>query len=152
MSPRLATDKDLPLVHALILRTLDDCYTKYYTQPAIEYFKEYHSREQIIKRHQSGTTFVIENEKAIIGTGNIEGMYVSAVFIERSHQVKGYGRLIMESIENYALKNKIHMLKLDSTPGSLAFYLHLNYRLVKLSSWDTGRGECFDYFEMEKWL
>lgn len=148
--PRVAKEQDILGIHALILRTMDACYTKYYSPGTIRYYRDYHSLARTMQRNRSGTTFVIEHQESIIGTGNIEGNYVSAVFIERSHQQKGYGRLIMESIENRARKNGINELKLDSTPGSLAFYMHLNYKIVKLSIWDTGSGECFDYFEMKK--
>lgn len=52
MTLRGFRDSDAAAVHALIYRTIDECYSGVYPPRAVEYFKRFHSFEAVRARVQ----------------------------------------------------------------------------------------------------
>ena len=64
-------DRDLLSVKLLIHSTIDACYTNVYPERVVQYFKDFHSDERILKDANDGYTIITAKEANIIGTGII---------------------------------------------------------------------------------
>lgn len=94
---------DLDVVRELILSTIDACYSGVYPPRTIEFFKQYHSDENILDRAEKGHTIISESEGKVIATGTIIENHICAVFVLCFIQHRGLGRMIMQALEDRAL-------------------------------------------------
>jgi len=100
MRIRRFTKDDLPVVKALIDRTIEVSYKAVYPVEAIEFFKNHHSREHILTDAERGCSILILAEKRIVGTGTLIGTNIRRVFVDPSVQGKGVGKMIMNDLED----------------------------------------------------
>ena len=144
--------EDLQSVYQLIQNTIDISYQEAYPKGAVEFFKNYHSDEQIEKDALEGYTAVLELNNKIIGTGTLVGSNVRRVFIDPSYQLKGFGKLIMKNLEKKAYLNGLKTIDLDSSLVSKRFYDSLGYIAVKKDVIMVENNQRLDFYKMEKKL
>lgn len=85
-------ESDLALVGRLIQRTIDVCYSGVYPSRAVQFFKEFHSPEEIMKRHRRGKMLVVEEDGRVIATGALVDGDIFGIFVHPEFQHRGYGR------------------------------------------------------------
>lgn len=141
---------DLGVVKSLIDRTIDTCYSSAYPKEAVQFFKDWHCDENILKGAREGYTFVLEKENQIIGTGTLLGDEVVRVFVEPVFQKRGVGKLIMQKLEEKALSTGIGVVRLDASLPSKKFYDSLGYMILEETSLEVENGKRLDYYKMEK--
>lgn len=143
-------ESDLDKIHEIIKYHLINTYSKIYSQKIIEYYFEYHSKKNILKKSIKGYTVIIEKEGEIMGFGNLLDNYVSMIFVHNRHVYKGIGKLIMRKLEYKAKTNNISKIFLDAIPGTKEFYEKIGYKLVS-AKYDLINGdERLGYYKMSK--
>ena len=85
---RRFSKRDSPAVKELIYNTIDICYPADYPKEAVQYFKQYHCEENILKGAAKGWTTVLEENNRVIGTGTIIDNHIMRVFVNPKFQQK----------------------------------------------------------------
>ena len=85
---RLRTMKttDLEPVYELVQKTIAVSYADVYPPEAIEFFKNHHSKENILKDIERGYIVVAESGGLLLGTGTIIETSIRRVFINPEYQ------------------------------------------------------------------
>ena len=143
---------DLVSVKILIHSTIDACYTNVYPKRAVQYFKEFHSDEQILKDASDGYTIILVQEAHIIGTGTIVRNHIYRVFIDPRFQRQGFGRVVMKHLEEKAKSSGLSEVVLDISLPSRQFYNRLGYEIIEEAQLDVGDSQYLDYWKARKVL
>ncbi len=143
---------DLVEVKGLIDKTIDICYSNIYCAEAVQFFKDWHHNDKILKDAKEGYTIVSEQDGRIVGTGSVVGNEIVRVFVEPSYQKCGYGKLIMQKLEEKALSKGDNAVKLDASLPSKKFYDLLRYVTLEKTFLQVENDERLDYFKMQKIL
>ena len=64
ISIRHFRESDLESIRKLIHHTIDVSYSPVYPPRALQFFKDFHTEDKIIERHQKGDIFVMEKDHA----------------------------------------------------------------------------------------
>jgi len=145
-------NSELDIIRSLIYNTIDACYSKAYPKEAIKFFKDYHSEENILKSAKEGYTVVLKKDNQIVGTGTIVNDHIMRVFVEPAFQKRGFGKLIMQKLEEKAISQGIKIVKLDASLPSKKFYDSLGYVTLEKTFLEVENGKKLDYYKMEKSL
>jgi len=143
---------DLDELHSLIVHTIKSCYFEYYPKEAIEYFISYTSKEGIEKDSADGYIIVIRNENEIIGTGTLINTHIKRVFVNPTYQGKGYGKIIMNELEEQAKKNGYKIVEIHSSLFAKKFYDSIGYKMFKIGKIKVENNEILYYQRMAKAL
>jgi len=143
---------DLDTVRGLIQNTIDVCYLDVYSKEAVRFFKDWHCDENVLKDANEGHTIVLEKDSRIIGTGTIVGDEIKRVFVEPAFQKNGFGKVVMQKLEEKALSAGIGVVKLDATLMSKKFYDSLGYVILEETFLEVENGKRLDYYKMRKSL
>ncbi len=145
---RPMTITDVPVVHALIQRTIGACYRGVYSDGAVSFFERYHQEESIERDLRNGHCLVASCDDRIVGVGALVRGTVKRVFVEPSAQGKGIGRRLMEELHSVARAKGLRELRLDSSLVAVGFYRGLGYVTVSEAIIDLGGGDTLPYLEM----
>ena len=143
---------DVRRVLALVRKAIDVSYSPVYPQEAIDYFKEHHSQESILKDAEEGYTIVLEVDGEIVGTGTIVGCHIKRVFVKLAFQKRGLGKIIMRNLEEEATSRGVERIELDASLPSKQFYDSLGYATVEETFLLVANDKRLDYYRMEKLL
>jgi GNAT superfamily N-acetyltransferase len=141
----------LPL-KALIHRTIGTCYPGHYCAEAVRFFLGYHDERAILRDAREGCTIILDKAGRIIGTGSLVAGEIKRVFVDPGAQKQGFGRLIMQSLEEKAVSAGLMRVRLDASLPSKAFYDRLGYATVEKAFREVENGRRLDFFKMEKML
>jgi GNAT superfamily N-acetyltransferase len=150
MNVREFKKSDLGDVRELIYRTIDVCYRKDYCPEAIKFFKDWHRDEHILKDAENGYMIVLTENERIVATGAVNDGEIKRVFVETELQGKGFGRLIMEKLEERARQDGVGRVRLDASLPSEKFYDLLDYETTEKTYLEVENGKKLDYYKMEK--
>lgn len=92
-------------IYELIHMTIKDIYTRYYSDEAVEFFLELHSKENIARDISTGKVYTVSLERDVVGTGTLDGDHIKRVFVLPRFQGQGIGTLIMDFLEAEILKS-----------------------------------------------
>lgn len=92
-------------IYELIHMTIKDIYTKYYSDKAVDFFLELHSKENIANDIATGKVYVVSHDQDVIGTGTLDGDHIKRVFVLPRFQRQGIGTLIMDFLEAEIIKS-----------------------------------------------
>jgi ribosomal protein S18 acetylase RimI-like enzyme len=143
---------DLISVRRLIHETIDQSYTGVYPPRAVEFFKQFHSEENIAERSGTGTVLVVEQAEAIVATGTVVGNEIFGVFVNPACQRCGYGRALMRELETRAKAQGCAVVELSVSLPSSVFYESLGYEILEECSMDVGEGQRLDFWKARKSL
>ena len=144
--------RDLPVVKKLIDNTIDICYPADYPTEAIQYFKQYHCEENILKGAAKGWTIVLENNTRVIGTGTIINSHIMRVFVNHKFQKRGLGKLIMNKLEDKVISSGARKVNLDASLPSKTFYDSLGYKTCEKTYVKLENSKKLHYYKMDKVL
>jgi GNAT superfamily N-acetyltransferase len=94
----------------------------------------------------------LEKDNQIIGIGTLLGDEIMRVFVDPAFQKRGFGKLIMQKLEEKALSAGIDIVKLDASLPSKKFYDSLAYVTLEKTFLEVENNERLDYYKMEKLL
>lgn len=143
---------DLPGLKALVHRTIATCYPGHYGLEAVRFFLDYHNEEAILRDAEKGRTMVLDKAGRILGTGTLVDDEIKRVFVDPTFQKQGFGRRIMQQLEEAAARQGVAAVKLDASLPSKAFYDRLSYVTVEPAFLPVGNGRRLDFFKMQKAL
>ena len=152
ISTRIFQPSDLIAVKSLVQITIDACYSKVYPKEAVQFFKDWHCGEKILKDAKEGYTILLQKDNRIVGTGTIVGEDVKRVFVDPAFQRRGFGKLIMRKLEERAVSAGVDVVKLDASLPSKTFYDNLGYVTLEKAFREVGNNERLDFYKMEKAL
>ena len=113
-------------IYELINRTIEEIYTKYYSDEAVRFFLDLHSKENILKDISDGKVYAVTLKQDMIGTGTIDGDHIGRVFVLPQFQGRGIGTLIMDFFESEIIKSH-GAVWLDSSLPAGKFYHSRGY-------------------------
>ena len=149
---RVFREADLIPVQRLIHHTIDVCYSGIYPPRAVQFFKEFHSEENIAKRYQEGDILVSEQDNNVVATGTLVGREIFGVFVHPVFQHRGLGAALMSELENRARSKGCTESELSVSLPSRGFYEGLGYEMIEKCSIDVGKGERLDFWKSRKAL
>ena len=143
---------DLDTVRGLIQNTIDVCYSDVYSKEAVRFFKDRHCDENVLKDAKKGHTIVLEKDSRIIGTGTIVGDKIKRLFVEPAFQKNGFGKILMQRLEEKAFLTGVGGVKLNASLPSKKFYDSLGYTTLEETFLEVENGKKLDYYKMKKLL
>lgn len=82
---------------------------------------------KIVERH----TLMCFSGEQLVGTGAVADGYVKTLFVDPSLQGNGIGALLMVALEDFARRQGVEHLHVESSLTAEKFYLRIGYRIVK---------------------
>jgi len=143
---------DLAAMKALAHKTITTCYPGHYSVEVVRFFIDYHSEEAILRDAEKGRTIVLVKAGRILGTGTIVDAEIKRVFVDPTFQKQGFGRRIVQQLEEMTARQGATIVKLDASLPSKAFYDRLGYVTVEPAFLRVGNGRRLDFFKMQKAL
>ena len=141
---------DLQSVYELVQNTIQVAYADVYPPEAIEFFKNYHNRENMLKDLETGYIVVAEADEQILGTGTLLGTNVRRVYIPPEHQRQGIGKLVVKELERKAKSAGLEKLDLSASPKSRRFWESAGFGLLGEFFLPVAKEKKLIYYEMTK--
>jgi GNAT superfamily N-acetyltransferase len=143
---------DLAAIKALVHKTIATCYPSRYCAEAVRFFIDYHNAEAILRDAEEGRTVVLDKASRILGTGTVVGGEIKRVFVDPTFQRQGFGRRIVQHLEELAARQGAGIVMLDASVPSKAFYDRLGYVTTEAAFLPVENGRRLDFFKMRKSL
>ncbi len=141
---------DLNAVYKLIQNTIDVSYHKVYPPEAIEFFKEFHSRENILKDTAAGFTVVAERNDEILGTSTLIDTHIQRTFVSPACQRQGIGGMLAEELEAKASLRKTGDITLEASLVSRQFWEARGFTVREETCIPVKNGQKLIYYTMSK--
>lgn len=131
--------------------TISTCYPAIYPKEVVQFFLDYHSESEILRRANSGVVIVLLNNEIIRGTGFLDGEELGGVYVHPDFQQRGFGKAIVKQLLLIARDLEQKYIHLDSTPIAKPMYEKLEFKLVSHAVQMVG-DVPLHYFIMEKYI
>lgn len=128
---RLFDKKHLTEVVNVIHATIKTCYPEIYAPEVVDFFLDYHSEQNIVKKSSKGEVYTFYLTGELIGTGYLVEDEIGGLYILPNFQNKGYGSEAMNFLLNCARQKGLKNIWIDATPASNPLYLHLGFKLIE---------------------
>ena len=151
MEFKLAKKCDAEKVYTLVQETIKLVYPKYYLKEIVDMFCEFHSLENITKDIEAKNTYILMENKKIIGTGTKNENHITRIYVLPQYQKKGYGTFIINQLEEI-IKEKYDYVDIDASLPACRLYTHLGYQTVDHGIWECKNGVIQVYEIMKKQL
>lgn len=145
---RKMAEDEIPLVRDLIHHAIGRCFPVVYNETCINYFYRYHSEENILRRAQDGETYVLECDQQIVGTGNITGNTINALYVHSDNQHKGFGKALLHTLLQKAKQKGQRSIVLAATSNSLEFYIKMGWSIERKRYEKIDNNEELEYYDM----
>jgi GNAT superfamily N-acetyltransferase len=139
-------------LYGMVQSVIGISYPDVYPPEAVRYFKEHHTKEDILNDASAGYTLIADYGGEILGTGTLLDTNVRRVYINPIHQHQGIGKLIVTKLEKRALKNKIIALDLSASLISKRFWESLGYCINSEEFLPLENDQSLHYYKMVKIL
>jgi GNAT superfamily N-acetyltransferase len=114
--------EDLDTVVELIHHVVSISYRDVYPAGALNLYKEFHSRDNILNDAENGYCVIAEDTGRIVGTGTLLDDGIRRVYIDPSYQKSGIGKQIYNRLENRALQKGLTHLGLGASVIAREFW------------------------------
>ena len=151
MQLMLAKNHDAPQVYSIVQETIKVVYPKYYLKEIVDMFCEFHSLENITKDIEAENTYILMENKKIIGTGTKNANHITRVYVLPQYQQKGYGTFIINHLEEI-IKEKYDYADIDASLPACRLYSNLGYQTIDHGIWECKNGVIQVYEIMKKQL
>jgi len=145
-------ETDLPALKSLVHRTIAVCYPGHYCLEAVRFFTNYHNEQAILADAREGHIIVLDRAGRIVGTGTLVADEIKRVFVDPGFQKQGFGRRIMQQVEEQAVLHGIEVVRLDASLPSKSFYDRLGYITIEAAFLQVENSRRLDFFKMQKTL
>jgi N-acetylglutamate synthase-like GNAT family acetyltransferase len=143
---------DLEAVYALVQTTIKVSYADVYPPEAIDFFKNHHSKENILQDIERGYIVVAESGGLLLGTGTIIGTSIRRVFINPEYQHHGIGKIIANKLERKARANGMAKLDLSASLKSRRFWETMGFASTGEFALPVANSQKLIFYEMVKTL
>jgi ribosomal protein S18 acetylase RimI-like enzyme len=131
--------------------TISKCYPDIFPPEVVQFFLDYHSETEILRRANSGIIIVLLCESKIRATGFLDGEELGGVYVHPYFQRRGFGRAVVENLLKHARERSQKYIHLDSTPIAKPLYEQFDFELVSPAVQMIG-DVPLHYFKMQKYL
>lgn len=149
---RQMKESDLLSVYDLVQSTIQVSYLEVYPTEAIEFFKNYHEKDNILKDAITGYTIIVQSGGEIIATGTLIGTNIRRVFVRPNFQNQGIGKSVVKRLEEKASLDKLSTLDLSASLISRHFWESLGFTFLRENFLPVPNGKKLIFYEMEKHL
>ena len=147
-----ATVQDTAIVQQIVYETVKTIYPNYYPAGVVGFFLAHHNEENIVKDINNGGVFLIyDNENEVAGTGTKDGQEMNRVFVLPEFQGKGYGKRMMDYLEDL-IGRGYDEVYLDSSLPAFSIYLKRGYQSIDYFEEAVGDNQVLCYHRMKKYL
>ena len=147
---RQMKETDLQSVYELVQNTIQVSYADVYPPEAIEFFKNYHNQDNILKDATSGYSIVAESDGLILVTGTLLVMNVRRVYIVPQQHHQGIGKLIVKKLEQKAKSLGLEKLDLLASLKSRTFWEAMGFVFAGEFFIPVANDKKLIYYEMLK--
>ena len=144
-----ATKEDLKQIVDIVQESIGTVYPKYYMKEIVDFFIEYHCKENILKDIDSGCVMVLKKDDIIIGTGTYKEKSIERLYVVPNLQNQGYGSYIMDCLED-EIALKYDVIYLESSLPAVHLYEKRGYKTIRHENHLLKNGSVFVYGVMEK--
>jgi GNAT superfamily N-acetyltransferase len=145
-------ETDLASVYGLIQNAIQVYYQPIYPVEAIEYFKSYHQKDNILNDAKNGYTVVAESAGEVLSTGTLLGTNLRRVYVNPEHQYQGIGKLVVRELEHQAQSNSLSTLDLSCSLVARRFWESLGYLVLKETHLIVSNDQKLHFYGMAKTL
>ena len=141
-----ASSADLGIVTDITHSTINAIYPRYYPIGAVEFFRNYHSDENIAEDIKEHRTFLcVDDDGNKVGTVTIKENDIGRLFVLPEYQGNGYGKALLDFAEDMISKNYDEIV-LDASFAAKAIYLRRGYKEYRYNVIRTDNGDhlCWD--------
>ncbi len=146
---RKADVKEYDVITALVRKTIEAVYPKYYPAGAVRFFLEHHKPEKILADINAGNVYVLESDGVLAGTVTIDENEIARLFVNPSGQGCGLGRQLMDFAENMIFGYS-KTVRLASSLPAKSMYIKRGYKEKEYRKILTDNGDYLCYDVMEK--
>lgn len=146
-----AEEAHAPLIAALVRRTVEEVYPRYYRQEIVDAFLALHTPEAVAEDIRRGGVYGLWLDGALAGTGARLDSHVTRVYVAPPFQGRGYGGRIMDRLEAEIARSHA-AARLEASLPACQMYERRGYRTVRHERWPVGNGVILVYEVMEKSL
>mgnify|MGYP003624438872 CR=1 FL=1 len=135
---RTATKADAVVLSRLIKRTIRTSNAKDYDQRSIDLLCALFEPEQVAQRIREELIFLCFLGADLVATVGLKGDYLRSLFVDPTHQEQGYGKVLVDKMEELARKNALPEIMLHSSVTAQHFYAALGYESLEFQMHDEG--------------
>jgi len=146
------TEKDLESVYGLIQNAVAISYRDIYPEEALDLYKEYHNRDNILNDATAGYCVVAENGSEIVGTGTLLEGNVRRVYINPSYQHTGIGKQLYNEMEKKAKVYNNAVLELGASLIARRFWESLGFTVISEEFVPIKNDKKLQFYRMTKSL
>lgn len=135
MEIRLFKTGDEKQIINLLRRNYLEINIKDYPLKMMKDLAKSHDEKYIIDLSMLSHLYVIEEDNKIIATGGVgyykgnrEIAFIINIYVLPEYQNKGYGRIMISTLENDEISKDAKMIRIESSITALSFYLKLGYK------------------------
>ncbi len=144
-----AEPEELDIIKSIVDKTIDYIYPRYYPQETIQFFLSHHSKENILADILKGDAYVLKKGDTYIGTGSVNDNYIGRVYILPEFQGKGFGKAIMDFLEDKVFSQYPNII-LDTSLPAYKLYLKRGYSSIDYQEDIVENDRVLCYHIMEK--
>ena len=97
-----AEERHAEQIAALVGRTVREVYPRYYLPEIVDAFCRLHSAAAVLEDIRQGGVLGLWLDGELIGTGTRRGACINRVYVLPAFQGRGYGTLLMDTLEGQA--------------------------------------------------
>jgi N-acetylglutamate synthase-like GNAT family acetyltransferase len=129
---RRATKKDARKISNLKRKTFEKINSKDYPKKFVKVWTKKQSPKHIFEHINNSKVFCLVEGDRLLGVVRLyDKNVIGSLYVKWNSSGNGYGRKLMDFIENYAKKEGIKKVVLYSTITASKFYEKLGYKKVK---------------------
>lgn len=144
----LAGPGQLADVYNIVHTTIETVYPHYYPAGAVNFFLSHHQRSHIEQDIRRGCVYLFTNQEHPIATCTVRDNELCRFFVLPQYQHQGYGRAIMEQMEQL-LWRSYDTITLAASLPALSMYCNRGYRQVAYIRLPVAEGDYLCYWTME---
>lgn len=145
----IAQENDIHAVVALVQKTIDEIYPKFYGNEIVTFFLAHHCADNIAADIAARRTVILKRDGTTVATGSFSGNHIYRVFVLSDEQGRGFGKLIMEILES-KIFGEFDEVALETSFGAKEFYEHIGYEKLREEEIMTESGALLKYDVMKK--
>lgn len=146
-----ATVEMADAIHNILHTTIRTVYPRYYPKEVVEFFCGHHTREHVLEGIGSGNMGVLTERGTVIGTGYYDGNHITGVYVLPDYQKRGFGSVIMDSLEA-KIASKYDTVRLEASLPAVCLYECRGYKTTGHGIYELQNDVRLVYEIMEKRL
>lgn len=136
-------------IAAIVKKTIQSIYPKYYPAGAVRFFLDLHCEERIKAAMEEEKIYLVLTGDRSLGTASIQRNEIHRLFILPEYQRKGYGSRLKDCLEEKIFE-KYSSIRLDASFPAESMYLKRGYQIISYEKIETKDGDFLCYHIMEK--